>query len=495
MSARLGFVLLSILFLAPVPAGAQCSPNGGGPNRLELLLDERESWDIDLGASGVLHNLEVPGNGQRDARLAVCLAGCDAASDSTCGVTGTLQIDDTGAFAGLVVPPIPLYAGSAPFCVAIGVPSPRPAVSGDFDVATGSFALSTTLNMAIHAPLVGPPCPQCIRGRCDSGPREDQRCAVDGLVTLGQDRLEVSRDCPPPVAGSFRVPVSITNRDYTGGACPNESSFGPCLGSCGTTGCTAPATGVAQQCCGAQPASACFFNSSTGQFVRSGTAATPLPAWPDPLYPKATRGNVVVAGGCLGAIGTPSLDSGIGLPGPVAMLLPVSLARVLSQVDTTTTSTLPGNGTTTTTIGAGATTTTTVPATCTAASCDDGNACTDDACGTAGCSHALRAGTAGLRCLVGRLRTGQPCGADPITAKYAKQIDKALGKADTLLGKVDAASGKKRAKAVKKVVTALNGATNKVKAALKKKGVTSACSDTLAEGIADVAVGTKGLGT
>jgi hypothetical protein len=111
-------------------------------------------------------------------------------------------------------------------------------------------------------------------------------------------------------------------------------------------------------------------------------------------------------------------------------------------------------------------------------SCDDGNACTDDACANASCTHALRAGVEGLACLVDRLLPAA-CGSVP------RGITKGLAKARTLAQSALANSSKanklllKARKALAKVAVAA--------AKAKKKGKIGAdCADPLTTGITDV---------
>jgi hypothetical protein len=145
--------------------------------------------------------------------------------------------------------------------------------------------------------------------------------------------------------------------------------------------------------------------------------------------------------------------------------------------------------------GGPTTTTTTLPAGCTPASCDDGNACTDDACGGAGCTNLLSPGVAGLRCLVDRVRTGRLCGDDAIDAKLRRQLDGALRRADGQLAKVDTATGKKRVKAIKQAVNALRSGSRRVAAALKKgkPGTTPDCGGTLIRSLSEIGAGVQAL--
>ena len=56
--------------------------------------------------------------------------------------------------------------------------------------------------------------------------------------------------------------------------------------------------------------------------MRTGLPGAPLPAWPEPTYPKTAR--AVLAGTfCEPVSGTITVDTLAGLPGPGASLLPM----------------------------------------------------------------------------------------------------------------------------------------------------------------------------
>ena len=95
------------------------------------------------------------------------------------------------------------------------------------------------------------------------------------------------------------------------------------------------------------------------------------------------------------------------------------------------------------------------PPACTAASCADGDACTDDVCDPAvGCSHTLVAGAAGIPCLC--TTTPAACVGQTIVPK----VDKKFSRACTTLSSVDPTfSDKKRTKLVNRAVRLLKKAS------------------------------------
>jgi hypothetical protein len=111
-------------------------------------------------------------------------------------------------------------------------------------------------------------------------------------------------------------------------------------------------------------------------------------------------------------------------------------------------------------------------------SCDDGNACTDDACANASCTHALRAGVEGLACLVDRLLPAA-CGTVP------QGITKGLAKARTLAQSA-LANASKANKLLLKARKALAKVTVAAAKAKKKGKIGADCADPLTTGITDV---------
>ena len=92
-----------------------------------------------------------------------------------------------------------------------------------------------------------------------------------------------------------------------------------------------PITAHAQVAGGGPAKSDCYVETQpcfptgnpNGQIVRTGSAAPPTPPFPDPTYPKT--GNVtLVATFCEGTSGAATVDLVTGLPGPGALVLPMT---------------------------------------------------------------------------------------------------------------------------------------------------------------------------
>lgn len=440
------FFVSTVLLAAAQPSAAQCPQNpAGGPTL--LLIDapnDGGGTDLDLGTTGRVHNVELPG-----LRMGVCLADCDASTDPECTVDGLQPGQPTGP--GLS-PPMPLQVLNADQCVAFVLPTPAPSTTGTANVQTGAMSIATTF----EARLFANPCPTCVGGLCNGGAQNGRACVVERSVTLGPTTYDVSSDCQPggTPALTAAFPVGLTTELASQATCPGQAGGDACAGAgtCSVTGagCALPDSGVAQNCCSGDTTRACFPAAGVS---RQGAASSPEPQWPSTDYPKITK-NVLVSTSCVPATGTAAADEALGLPGPAA-------TEVLSftdwfGVDTTTT-----------------TTSTTIPGGCTT-SCEDFNACTTDACVAGACVNTLAPGVPGVRCLIDRMRTTEPC-ETPLSPKLDRAIDRALARADRVLAKADAATGRKRARLLKKAGRQLGRIFKKVDRAKKKGKVTDPC--------------------
>ena len=322
-----------------------CPPSSRGPTAPnELVLDIAASGsDLDLGSTGLGHNLLVP-----PTPVHACLDGCDAATTPSCDmrvVTGEGTVNGT-----TFGPPRPLLVGGLPLClVSLWA---EPVVGGGIaNVATG--AVDVTLPLRVQAYLASPDgiCPRCVGRRCQGGANDGGACEVDGTFFPGavlEESYQVSKACPPadsPVATlALNVPLTTGTSmlEPAAGqdparpcAAPNDptSAGAPCACGSDCTGdacafhvtdsatgaliCLDARGGVSQRCCTDDTTRPCFATPVT----RVGHAAVPSPAWPDPRYPKS-GGFSLAATFCVGATGTDPIDSVFGFPGPGAVILP-----------------------------------------------------------------------------------------------------------------------------------------------------------------------------
>lgn len=215
-------VPLAVPALAPYPAA--CAPAAGAcPTRLQLD-GEGDTLDLDLGWSGNAHDVVGPWLG----RLSLAVFGCTGGGDPACGscdLAGPIENAGGAAFATrrcaeatwvacaadsdcpggpcrfLLGPPHPVASGGLTSCVQNEITGP---VTGTVDVESGAVALTLPLrlrpfNLQFFVPGetgAEQPCPRCVAGVCDSGPRAGMACTVQGHSALFDDDL--SLDCPPP---------------------------------------------------------------------------------------------------------------------------------------------------------------------------------------------------------------------------------------------------------------------------------------------------------
>lgn len=488
----------------------------GGPSEV-LFSSTGVSSDLDIGFTGDYHNIKVPAASQ----LRFCTSNCNATTDPLCDANGgTVTVVGT-AFG----PPAPVVIGNVAACI---VTTFREPPSGTVNVQTGAAQLLAKLDgkayLQFNASAATKVCPRCNgaavggNGTCDSAAANPgTTCVVDQIITLtkfppgGDPVYALSRQCLPPGAPSATIALDIPFGTGTGVA----SSCGTQTNSCGASGtagtcspgtCTSNGDGIGQACCAGNAAKACFEPTVS----RTGAAGAPTPAWPSTTYPKT--GNSTIAGAvCVPAIaGLPGLiaNPALGLPGPGAMVLPVterwlgnaapgtttsttlanptttstSLAvptttSTTSPVPTTTSTSLPGATTTSTSVPGSSTTSTSTPTATTTSTtlpecvagtpppgCDTSNPCKEASCIGGACSYADVTGIAAVSCrsdTVGALIAG----SDPTLFGGTKQkakVVKALGAFQKKLGAVSGTTGKKHTRALKQARASLKTLTGQV---------------------------------
>jgi hypothetical protein len=324
----------------PLPTTAACPVNpNGGPSALTFVVGPGS--DLDTGWTGWSHNQRIV----QGTRVAVCLSDCDLDADPLCSGRGET---DTGTRQGTVNgvsfgPPLPLSTGGVPVCV---VNTYRGDIGlREVDLRTGAIdGLSVPLTWRAHGGIrIDQPCPVCraaarigAEGRCVDGPRDGRRCAVEGLTPFGS----TSTQCPPdPRNGisDLEIDLDFTTGESalpgdgflckappvgTGGPCPCESQRHQnlCDSPCGEGECPSGLEpGVDQKCCvNNDRGRGCF----EGDVVIGGNPSVPVPAWPDPNYPKVANDGALASAFCMGQTTSLLVNGVVGLAGPGTMLLP-----------------------------------------------------------------------------------------------------------------------------------------------------------------------------
>jgi hypothetical protein len=132
-------------------------------------------------------------------------------------------------------------------------------------------------------------------------------------LSTGTSVLSGSRPCPGQTQDAA-ANCGACGTICTGSACVSGPPAGPCVDVKG---------GIAQNCCANNTQLPCFPTANNGQIVRTGSASPPVPPFPDPTYPK-TGSLTLVATYCEGTAGSSVVDVVTGLPGPGALVLPMS---------------------------------------------------------------------------------------------------------------------------------------------------------------------------
>jgi hypothetical protein len=357
------------LVCVPPPPGIACPPNPVGPNEVRVTV-AGGGTDLDNGWRGASQNFPIPAGTQ----VQLCLKGCDASTDPECDLTlnagpGTFNGETLSA-------PLPLVTAGVPVCVLTRYRKAQ-FTGGKADLRSGEVMLPIQLAVGVYLTDAEHVCPKCSAGRCDSGPNRGGTCRVDGTVRVSQSTASdksfpLSKDCPPDTSShsgpALGIDLPLTTGTSTLSPVPGGNAATPCVKQAGEpTGlqpepdlcpaggtCTATCTGLAcetrdfdyatgaevcvdskggvsQLCCSNATNLSCFPTrpGSAGRIERTGRPLVPQPAWPDPTYPKRTECTpgsclVQVATFCEAATGGNSVDGIAGLPGPGALVLPVT---------------------------------------------------------------------------------------------------------------------------------------------------------------------------
>jgi hypothetical protein len=317
----------------------------GLPQELTMLVPPTGS-DLDNGFSGESHNFPVV-NG---SSLNFCLSECDGTTDTMCRSCGKVGAGTkNGPTFGA---PLPLLANNVPVCVVNEFRRDR--IDGTYDVVTGAATANVNLNSRVFVlqPAANV-CPRCAgdgtigsKGTCQSGRNQGQPCTVNGLTkvvgSLGDENYQLSSDCLPDgqPAGTLVIDLPLTTGEARKDGpkpCPGQVNDDACpgAGSC-TVDCSAtpaPKGGINQTCCSNNPLRPCFptATDSSGSIIRTGTPVPVSPPFPDTTSPKTAEGARLAAVFCEARTTDATVDNLTGLPGPGAILLPVTQTVTLSQ--------------------------------------------------------------------------------------------------------------------------------------------------------------------
>jgi hypothetical protein len=321
--------------------GGTCGNTLDGSN---VLIKNLTCGGLNLGSSFSLIPEDPTPDGSTSLFALTCAVGggaCDGScSGSVCniGPTSTAppvnsagpDCTDVGCNFGT---PLPIPSPSIPSLTTCELNTWASPASGTLDLSSGTSSTNVALSSDLY--LTGnltQPCPKCVAGLCDRGPRAGMACTATSSTGY-------TRDCPTGGVGSVATPCpppgnpacAPTNCPCTpgGGQCCDGSHVGPIAISLTplTTG-TASATDPGGLFCPGQTAAqvGCFGSTACRTINESGVAAGPIftgvPA-------DATLASVF----CIPATGEDLLDAVFGRPGPAAIALPGTF--LVGQIDMT----------------------------------------------------------------------------------------------------------------------------------------------------------------
>jgi hypothetical protein len=253
-------VPLAVPAFTPYPAACTV-PLDACPTLLQLDADP-ETLDLDIGWQGISRDIGGPWLG----RMTLAVFDCAGDGDPTCGtctVAGPAENAGGAAFATrrcagatwvacasdgnctaagvtgpcrvFLGPPNPAGLGGITTCALTDVTGP---VTGTVDVEAGAVALSVPIRTRLFGeyltgtpsddPEAADPCPRCVGGSCDLGPRAGMPCTIQGHSTHFDD--DVSLDCPP-TDDLFQSIVAELPLATTGQALTVSAASPPCTAS------------------------------------------------------------------------------------------------------------------------------------------------------------------------------------------------------------------------------------------------------------------------
>jgi len=462
---------LLVLLLVGPSAFAACDPNDdGGPSELVITVGDAGT-DVDVGWTGELHNLRMPAA----SVIHACLEDCDDEDNSDCDATTDRALAADRALG----PPQPVPTNLLGFSGLCLVTRLGERVSGAADVDTGDLDVAVSLRSSAYlSRSTFGLCPTCsgdrvgAAGVCDdTAVRRGQACTVEALVDSGGQRYAVSRDCLPGgsnalLGGAMQFDVALTTGTSMlpaprpcGGSQTGEDACatgGQCNVNCSAT--PSGRGGINQTCCSSPVGRPCFPTRAGSPITRTGTPAPPRPPWPGRAYPKRGTGTVV-ATSCASSTGNRAMDPAVGLPGPVAVILPIEHEWLRSPTTTTPATTLPP---------------TTLPPGCrTDGECVDQDPCTADTCQSGQCSHvAPPAELEHARCLLAALPAS--CGAEVLGRKLERLLEREAGRAEGAVVRLASAATPKKARKLRSVADRSLGVIVRRAAKLVKRGKLSA---------------------
>jgi hypothetical protein len=306
-------------FTTGVPGGT-CGNTLDGSN---VLIKNLTCGGLNIGGGGSIVP-EGPTPDGSTSRFALSCTGssCTIGPTSTMPAVNSAEPDCTNVGCNFGTP-LPIPNPTIPnisLCVLNTWSSPA---GGFLDLTSGTS--STNVALASDVYFTGnltQPCPKCVAGTCDRGPRAGMACTTTSSTG-------VTRDCPTGGVGSVAMPCpgTPTGSGCAPDSCPCTPGGGQCCDGMHvgviavdlsplTTG-TASATNATGVFCPGQLAMhrGCFGSSACRTITETGAAAGPITTG---TSADATLASVF----CIPATGNGLVDAIADLPGPGAVSLP-----------------------------------------------------------------------------------------------------------------------------------------------------------------------------
>lgn len=320
----------------PTPDPVECPDRAPLPTQAVFTVPA-SGTDLDVGWSGIFHNFPLVAG----SRLVYCLEDCDGTNTSCVGRGPTGPGTPNGASFG---PPTPLVAANVPICLVNSFAEPE--LASTFDLATGDFQGNLALRAELYLAESIEVCPRCevpdggtvgSTGTCSAtAANPGAACRVDGIAYVaffGDQTYLLSSSCLPParlLAGQADLDVPLVTGTSTlrgplpcgNAAIDDGCGAGRCAAACTGSACAATDAGgncvdakggIAQVCCTNDSTLPCFPTRNGGSLVRTGAPVDSITG--------AFAGTF-----CVGSTDSGLLNTLGGLPGPGALVLPVTAA-------------------------------------------------------------------------------------------------------------------------------------------------------------------------
>ncbi len=218
--------------------------------------------------------------------------------------------------------PLPIPSPTTPFATLCVLNTWNAPASGTLDLTTGASSMTVALLSDVYVTgNLAQPCPRCVAGVCDRGPRAGMACTAPGSTGITRDCPTggvgtPAMPCPPP--GNPGCPLDNCICTPGGGNCCDGARVGVIAIDLSplTTG-TASATDPGGLFCPDQGAGqvGCFGSPACRTITENGAAAGPITAGTPASATLASVFCFEVGGGGLG-------DALFNVPGPAAVALP-----------------------------------------------------------------------------------------------------------------------------------------------------------------------------